>query len=376
VHPAFARIRVFKLAALLTLLSAAAITAASPTSSIVPDPPIKLAGGAALDFLASPLLEQQTPPAPERFRVAAKGDLKRARPLGSAAAPPMMGVVARFKVTEPHDGTLPTLAFAARQRTAAEQLAYSIFAPPAAPELSGARASQGPSIQLARVTAKRPADHGDALSDPVLAYAPEADPIQAPFDAVMGGIRSGDGSVAEDETLPRPRPADAMLATWLDGRAVGQFAPGQHPWLQNPLPQSVHDAAEQKCLAEAIYFEARGESELGQEAVAQVVLNRVRNPAYPDTICGVVYQNADWRGHCQFSFACDGIPDRIWSYGAWRQAQRIALAVTDGKTWVADVGDSTHYHATYVSPGWGREMIKVDRIGAHIFYRTRYGGWS
>ena len=146
--------------------------------------------------------------------------------------------------------------------------------------------------------------------------------------------------------------------------------------MQNPLPPVVFQAKEQKCLAEGIYFEARGESEDGQAAVAQVILNRVRNPAYPDTICGVVYQDKRHRHRCQFSFACDGRSEVIAERLQWDTARRIASDVTAGRIWIPEVGDSTHYHARYVRPGWGRRMIKVDRIGAHIFYRTKLGGWS
>ncbi len=107
-----------------------------------------------------------------------------------------------------------------------------------------------------------------------------------------------------------------------------------------------------------------------------MILNRVRNPAYPNTICGVVYQNEKWRHHCQFSFACDGRPERVSEQAAWKEAEQIALDVTNGKTWIVEVGDSTHYHAGYVRPGWGRLMIKVDKLGEHIFYRTKDGGLS
>ena len=210
----------------------------------------------------------------------------------------------------------------------------------------------------------------------LLAYASAEIPITAPFDAVMGDLRGS--ALDQDDGIyrPHPRPDPEQVLGWLEGRALGQFAPGQHPWVQNALPASVHEAKQQKCLAEGIYFEARGESEEGQAAVAQVILNRVRNPAYPDTICEVVYQNKRKRDACQFSFACDGIADRVRSNRAWRTAQRIACEVTDGEIWVADVGDSTHYHAHYVRPGWAKRMIKVDRIGAHLFYRTKNGGWS
>jgi spore germination cell wall hydrolase CwlJ-like protein len=133
---------------------------------------------------------------------------------------------------------------------------------------------------------------------------------------------------------------------------------------------------EQQCLATGIYFEARGESVKGQAAVAQVILNRVRNPAYPKTICGVVYQNENWRNACQFSFACDNVKDRVNSAYHWRVARQVAMAVTAGKIWLPEVGSATHYHAVYVRPRWAAEMAKVGRIGMHIFYRTYGGGWS
>lgn len=151
---------------------------------------------------------------------------------------------------------------------------------------------------------------------------------------------------------------------------------GDHAWLGNPLPASVFSTGEQACLANAIYFEARGKSTRGQAAVAQVVLNRVRNPTYPKSICGVVYQNDNWRNRCQFSFACDGVRDRILSPWHYERAQEIAMAVTAGKVFIPEVGSSTHYYAQYVSPGWARSMKKMTKIGLHIFYRTYGGGWS
>jgi spore germination cell wall hydrolase CwlJ-like protein len=160
------------------------------------------------------------------------------------------------------------------------------------------------------------------------------------------------------------------------GRFIPPVASGDHEWMSKPLPASVFSEAEQKCLATAIYFEARGENTRGQAAVAQVILNRVRNPTYPNTICGVVYQNDSWRNACQFSFACDGIKDRITSPAHYRLAKDIAMAVTAGKIFISDVGSSTHYHATYVNPRWSRTMEKMKKIGLHIFYRTYGGGWS
>ena len=92
-------------------------------------------------------------------------------------------------------------------------------------------------------------------------------------------------------------------------KIVPKLGRGDHAWAANPLPKSAFSAAQQRCLAEGIYFEARGEPVSGQAAVSQVILNRVRNPHYPNTICGVVYQNKHWRNRCQFSFACDRIRD-------------------------------------------------------------------
>jgi spore germination cell wall hydrolase CwlJ-like protein len=161
-----------------------------------------------------------------------------------------------------------------------------------------------------------------------------------------------------------------------DGRFIPPMAKGDHSWIQNPLPASVFSKKEQACLANGIYFEARGESVRGQAAVAQVILNRVRNPAYPNSICGVVYQNDNWLNRCQFSFACDGRKKRIESPVNYQVAQDVAMAVTAGKIFIPEVGSSTHYYANYVHPGWARTMQKMTRIGLHIFYRTYGGGWS
>lgn len=160
------------------------------------------------------------------------------------------------------------------------------------------------------------------------------------------------------------------------GRFIPPLGEKDHEWLSRPLPASVFSAAEQKCLAEGIYFEARSESVKGQAAVAQVILNRVRNPAYPDTVCGVVYQNRNWKNRCQFSFACEGKTLRIREPKHFAVAEEVAMAVTAGKIFLPEVGSATHYYATYVSPGWARAMDKMKKIGTHIFYRTKNGGWN
>ena len=174
----------------------------------------------------------------------------------------------------------------------------------------------------------------------------------------------------------RQSPFASILRDDKRGRFVPPIGAKDHAWAAEPLPPSVFSEAEQRCLAAGIYFEARGEDVRGQAAVAQVILNRVRNPTYPKSICGVVYQNDSWRNRCQFSFACDGIKDRVRSPQAWNIAEEIALATTAGKIWFPEVGSSTHYHATYVRPHWARSMRKVGRIGLHVFYVTFGGGWS
>ncbi|SBW13274.1 cell wall hydrolase [Brucella sp. 10RB9215] len=161
-----------------------------------------------------------------------------------------------------------------------------------------------------------------------------------------------------------------------EGRFVPPIGDQDHDWAATPLPPSAFSPREQKCLAEAVYYEARGESVKGQVAVAQVVLNRVRNPAYPGSICGVVYQNRDWLNACQFSFACDGQKHRVTEPAQWRMAQQVAKTVSAGQIWLPEVGSATHYHATYVRPFWAPTMKKLTKIGLHIFYRTYGGGWS
>lgn len=129
-----------------------------------------------------------------------------------------------------------------------------------------------------------------------------------------------------------------------------------------------------KCLAEAIYFEARSETEKGQYAVAQVVMNRTRTGFYPATVCGVVYENKTRRNRCQFSFACDGKPDRVRDPKSWATAQRIADDVLVNGAYLPDIGTATHYHATYVRPRWVRDMTDKHRVGMHVFYRVK--AWS
>ncbi|KFB08435.1 cell wall hydrolase [Nitratireductor basaltis] len=129
-----------------------------------------------------------------------------------------------------------------------------------------------------------------------------------------------------------------------------------------------------ECLATAIYFEARGEPEAGQRAVARVILNRVESKYYPDTVCDVVYQNDHMKNACQFSFACDGIPDRLNEPRALKVAEKIARLIfecdSDGCDLDEGLARSTHYHADFVQPWWAKKLERTGQVGRHIFYFT------
>lgn len=126
--------------------------------------------------------------------------------------------------------------------------------------------------------------------------------------------------------------------------------------------------AEQVCLAKAIYFEARSEPTLGQMAVAGVVLNRVRSKRYPNSICGVVFQNEERRDACQFSFACDGKTEVASNKKLWKRSMQLAKAFVTGRKKAVGIRNALHYHADYVNPKWASKMRVVKKIGRHIFY--------
>src|SRR3954470_11945275 len=186
---------------------------------------------------------------------------------------------------------------------------------------------------------------------PGLGVPPAPEPLRfredvAPEDAVK--INAG----IPVSTLPNPaaRPFRAAFATPADRtRAV-------------------------ECLAAAVYYEAGFEPADGQRAVAQVVLNRVRHPAYPKTVCGVVFQGAERTTGCQFTFSCDGALARTPAAANWARARTVAEEALAGKVY-APVGWATHYHANYVVPYWSGSLVKAAVVGRHIFYRWA-GGWG
>jgi hypothetical protein len=129
-------------------------------------------------------------------------------------------------------------------------------------------------------------------------------------------------------------------------------------------------ARAQQCLAQAIWYEAASESEAGQRAVAQVVLNRVAHPSWPGSVCGVVFEGSDRKSGCQFSFTCDGSLARKAKGATWARARRIAGEALSGQVY-APIGHATHYHTLWVDPYWAKSLSHVGTIGAHRFYRNR-----
>jgi spore germination cell wall hydrolase CwlJ-like protein len=172
--------------------------------------------------------------------------------------------------------------------------------------------------------------------------------------------------------LDRAAPDDRPMQTAVVLRAAftSTYARAAAPF---HLAGALETSRELDCLTQAVYFEARGETAAGQAAVAQVVLNRVRSPAFPKTVCGVVFQGAAHRQGCQFSFACDGSMRRGREMVAWNRAQHVAARALSGSV-MGSVGNATHFHTINVQPVWGPNLLKVAQVGLHVFYRFGRGG--
>lgn len=166
-------------------------------------------------------------------------------------------------------------------------------------------------------------------------------------------------------------------AVILDTGAVAQEINAAIPLTKASLPamagfsvinrQSSQYASALRCLTQAVYYEAANESAQGKRAVAQVVINRVRHPAYPASVCGVVYEGYN-KPVCQFSFVCDGSLTRAPARRQWNESEQVSREALAGKV-EGSVGSATHYHADYVVPRWAYTLGKVKQIGAHLFYR-------
>lgn len=192
----------------------------------------------------------------------------------------------------------------------------------------------------------------------------------------LGGIEppnAAEAPPAPPPLLVRQLPADQALAINQHIAVDSGPNPAAQPFALGKVDAATRARA-LECLTSAVYYEAGQESTDGQRAVAQVILNRVRHPAFPANVCGVVYEGSTRPTGCQFTFTCDGSLTRGPALGAWQRARSVAEAALAGFVY-KPVGTATHYHADYVVPYWAPTLTKNAVIGAHIFYRWA-GGWG
>lgn len=270
------------------------------------------------------------------------------------------------------------------------ELAEALRAPPLPQYANPPRASDA-----ARSLAVQPLD---ALKQATVPAAPPRDPFRVKTSNLFFGSSSLGGGLESMESwqpgaeplivMPDPDmkvasltpPSEDMAKDVESGESVAPKGEvnADNQRAKSPAERLALDdksrAKSEKCLAEAVYFESRGEAVRGQMAVAQVVMNRVFSGKYPDTVCGVVYQNKYRHLACQFTFACDNNPDVIREPEMWERAKKISKAMLDGQIWLPEVGKSTHYHAYWVRPSWVAEMKKLYKTGVHTFYRPRAWG--
>lgn len=205
------------------------------------------------------------------------------------------------------------------------------------------------------------------------------------LSAAAGGLDEGALAVARRHdpytvagSAQRDRQA-ALLTARLEQLRGNQTAGLRRVSLTGPSVQpfrlgaAIDDSRDLECLTQAAYYEARGEGSDGMRAVAQVVLNRARHSAFPNSVCGVVFQGAGRRTGCQFSFTCDGSMRGRVNRAAWNRARDIASRALSGYVY-APVGSATHFHTTAVSPAWRGSLVRVTQVGQHLFYR--FGGRS
>lgn len=183
------------------------------------------------------------------------------------------------------------------------------------------------------------------LAGPVVADTP----VTRLMEQEMRALRaiSGDRMASY---LSRPETEISYSSVWLDQQ------------------DAAEGGAEWRCLAEALYFEARGESIKGQFAVAEVILNRVDDPSYPNTVCGVIHQGTGRKYQCQFTYTCDGHSDAIAERSAFQAVGKVARLMVDGAPRSLTSG-ATHYHTRAVTPRWARQFPRTASIGVHHFYR-------
>jgi hypothetical protein len=329
------------------------------------------AGAAATPIRAEIKSPAVTPPAPIAAAAPAASPLKTAEPAPVVAAKPGRTQLALAAVLvrpfEPEPVATAGLNIARPKQLEALADHAELTAPPyqAASPITTVSLPE-PEALSEREIVEVPQVSAPAFVPPAAApqtpVTPKASPV--PVAATPAPVPPVSGSSDIQNAVETPRPVLVALP-----RPKPPLTPAQ----RLNLHDKEYDKAE-KCLAQAIYFEARNESVKGQEAVAQVVLNRVFSPYYPKDVCSVVYQNAHRYLSCQFTFACDGKPEAIRERGAWARASRIARQTLEAKIWLPEVNKATHYHASYVHPRWVRDMRVMVRYGQHTFYRPRNWG--
>ncbi|MFA6117050.1 MAG: cell wall hydrolase [Sphingomonas sp.] len=204
-----------------------------------------------------------------------------------------------------------------------------------------------------------------AAAKPVGYEAEDHFPGAAYFYMAEESAAPGSGATGTTRLPDMPLPPEAVaLATDASIRPAQPFS------MVNATPADRGRALQ--CLTTAIYYEAATEPDAGQQAVAQVILNRMRHPAFPATVCGVVYQGSERNTGCQFSFACDGSMARVPSRTYWIRAMKVAAAALNGHVF-APVGLATHYHTYAVTPSWNKSLVMTAALGAHFFHRWQ--GW-
>jgi hypothetical protein len=287
-------------------------------------PQKKIAGSSPIDAVAAESRKDVFSMAMTSSTLAAPSfALAPARPASNASVPALASIKSDLVTTEPKQ---------AAQASGAMQISDIA---------ARSQASVPPDIQLASLPAQ---------------------------DAVQATVEDTAPGAAQETPSSSSIVATAVPLIPLKDVPLPRAAPPMSPADRLSLKGKDYSRAE-RCLANAIYFEARSEPIRGQMAVAQVVINRVFSGFYPNDVCGVVYQNANRHLACQFTFACDGKSKAITERSHWAVANRIARQTLDGQIYVPEVGKSTHYHAAYVHPNWAHEMRRLVRFGLHSFYR-------
>lgn len=161
----------------------------------------------------------------------------------------------------------------------------------------------------------------------------------------------------------------ARIKTFLSAPIIEGSVNYSRSWIDKQPSQ--HGGRAWRCLSEALYFEARGESVKGQFAVAEVIMNRVKSTRFPDDVCGVINQGTGRKFACQFTYTCDGHAETIHEPRAFERVGKVARLVLDGRA-PAVTNGATHYHTTAVRPKWSRVYTRTARIGVHVFYRHTY----